>query len=50
MGNGVYINGQYVDNFGGGGFNQGPDLGASNVTKIKYLKLFIFFNNIVYEY
>ena len=35
MGNGVYINGQYVDNFGGGMMNQGPDLGANNV-KIKF--------------
>ena len=31
MGNGVYINGEYVDNFGGGGMYQGPDIGASSV-------------------
>ena len=50
MGNGVYINGQYVDNFGGAALNQGPNLGANNVTKINYLKIIIFLNNIVHEY
>ena len=43
MGNGIYINGQYVDNFGNP-MNQNADFGSNNVIKNLLTKKIFFFN------